>query len=51
MKHNEHHWYQFKRFVWKFWKLKPSSWCKTFINIRSSLQIRLPFCFVYAKIT
>jgi len=33
---------------------EPLAWCKTFINIRSSLLIRLPFCifvFVYAKIT
>jgi len=30
---------------------EPFSWCKTFINIRSSLLITLSFCFVYAKIT
>jgi len=28
---------------------EPISWCKTFINIRSSLLIRLPFCFWLCK--
>jgi len=31
--------------------LEPFYCCKTFINIRSSLLIRLHFVFVYAKIT
>jgi len=29
--------------------LEPFSRCKTFINIRSSLLIRLPFCFCLCK--
>jgi len=28
---------------------EPFSWCKTFINIWSSLLIRLPFCFCLCK--
>jgi len=28
---------------------EPFSWCKTFINIGSSLLIRLPFCFCLCK--
>jgi len=29
--------------------LEPFSRCKTFINIRSSLLLRLPFCFCLCK--
>jgi len=29
--------------------LEPLFWCKTFINIRSPLLIRLPFCFCFCK--
>ena len=52
VQHNEHRWYQCSNALFgnsanNF--IEPFSWCKTFINSRSSLLIRLPCCFCLCK--